>query len=214
MIKLFDAKKLTYKKDDLIICDPPYNIGYKYKGDYIDKMSLESYQDLFIPMQGQRVVIIHYMESVINDIIPILGNPEKIVCWSYPSNMGNRSWRSIVWFNCKPDFSKVRVPYKNPTDKRIKELVKRTGGRALPDHWDINLVKNVSKEKIKEYTNQIPQEVISRIIKTTSKETDTIVDPFCGTGTTPFIANKLGYNFRAYDINELAIELTNKRLLV
>lgn len=90
--------------------------------------------------------------------------------------------------------------------------MKRTGGRKCPDHWEVNLVKNVSREKIKEYTNQIPEEIVRRIILTTAKEEDTIIDPFCGTGTTAAVAQRLGYKYEAYDINPLAIELTLRRL--
>ncbi len=212
MIQLKDARTLTYLDNDLIICDPPYNVGYKYNGSFKDSQTQQEYQELFKPMQGHRVVIIHYIEHIIRDIVPILGVPDKVVSWVYNSNLKNRSWRVVAWWNCKPDFTKVRVPYQDMKDKRVVELYKRTGGRALPDWWDINLVKNVSKEKIKGYTNQIPQEVISRIIKITAKEDDTIVDPFSGTGTTPFVAQQLGYEFRAYDINPLAIELSNERI--
>jgi len=88
----------------------------------------------------------------------------------------------------------------------------RTGGRRCPDHWEVNLVKNVSREKVKEYTNQIPEEIIRRIILTTAQKEDRIIDPFCGTGTTPAVAQKLGYEYEAYDINSLAIELTVRRL--
>ena len=207
-----NAKDLKYHNDHLIITDPPYNIGYKYEGDYIDKQSLDDYQALFEPMKGHRVVMIHYLDCLISDIIPILGIPNKITVWSYPSNMGNKCYRVIAWFNCAPTLSKVRVPYKNPKDKRIIELVKRTGGRSLTDHWHINLVKNVSSEKIKGYTNQIPKEIIKNIIKTTAKEGDIIIDPFSGTGTTPCVAKELSFDFEWYDINQTAIELTLNRL--
>lgn len=211
-VLLQNADSLKYEADDIVIIDPPYNIGYKYNGEFIDNQTLESYRSLFEPMKGHRVVLIHYAEKIISDIVPILGNPERCVSWTYPSNTGSRQWRMICWFNCTPNWANYKLPYKNPNDKRIKELVKRTGGRRCPDHWEVNLVKNVSKEKIKEYTNQIPEEIIKRIIKTTAQEGDTIVDPFCGTGTTPYVAKKLGYSYRAYDINPLAIEITEQRL--
>tara|TARA_R100001443_G_scaffold113982_1_gene129367 strand:+ start:35 stop:703 length:669 start_codon:yes stop_codon:yes gene_type:complete len=208
----FNAAQLSYSPNDLIITDPPYNIGYKYNGTFRDNLKLAEYQKLFIPMKGQRVVMIHYIENIISDIVPILGAPQRVISWTYPSNTASRCWRAIAWFNCKPDFSKIRIPYKNMNDKRVQELHKKTGGRALPDNWHINCVKNVSKEKVKEYTNQIPEEIIKRIIITTAKTTDTIIDPFSGTGTTPCVAKTLGYSYRWYDINDLAIELTTKRL--
>ena len=47
---------------------------------------------------------------------------------------------------------------------------------------EINLVKNVSKDK-KLYVNQIPREVLDRIILTTTDKGDVVLDPMCGTGS-------------------------------
>jgi len=211
-VLLRDAATLTYTGEDLIITDPPYNIGYKYNGEFNDSMTPDEYGALFDPMQEHRVVMIHYPKAIYEDIVPWLGLPDELVAWTYPSNTGSKCWRAVAWFNCKPDWNRYRVPYANPKDKRIQELVKKTGGRALSNHWHINLVKNVSREKVKEYTNQIPEEVVRRIISTTAEKGDTIVDPFSGTGTTCAVAQQMGHKFRAYDINPLAIELTERRL--
>ena len=50
-----------------------------------------------------------------------------------------------------PDFKKVKQPYKNLHDKRIKKLIENGSEGARLYDWfdDIELVKNVSKEKIK-----------------------------------------------------------------
>lgn len=212
IIELKSAAELTYSENDLIVTDPPYNIGYKYSGEFIDEMSLDEYQALFESMQGQRVVMIHYAENIMRDIVPVLGVPERCVSWTYPSNAGNRQFRLVCWWGCAPDWKKDYVPYKNPNDKRIKELMKTKPGRSLPDHWEINLVKNVSREKVKGYTNQIPEALIERIIKITARPLDVIVDPFCGTGTTASVAKRMDYSYRTYDINPTAIELATKRI--
>lgn len=211
-VALQSAADCTFTDSDLIVTDPPYNIGYKYSGQFIDNMPLDKYQELFEPMKGHRVVMIHYIENIVRDIVPVLGNPERVAAWTYHSNTGSRSWRAVCWWNCEPDWEKVRVPYRNPEDKRVQELMLRTGGRALPDVWEIEQVKNVSEEKVKEYTNQIPLKVIHQIIETTAQEGDCICDPFCGTGTTLMAAKQLGFNARGSDINELAVKLTNKRI--
>lgn len=207
-----NAANLVYQARDLIVTDPPYNIGYKYNGDYKDRMSDEEYASLFAPMVGHRVVIIHYMENIIRDLVPVMGCPQHVASWTYPSNTGSKCWRAVAWFNCKPDWKKYRVPYANPNDKRVKDLIQRTGGRALGNHWHINVVKNVSREKVKEYTNQIPEQVVRRILSVTATPGDIVVDPFSGTGTTSAVAQQMGFEFRYYDINPLALELTRRRL--
>lgn len=209
LIENTDARLQQYAEGELIVTDPPYNIGYKYEGEFTDR--IDDYATLFQPMRGQRVVMIHYIEHIIADIVPVLGCPEKVVAWTSNANTP-RSWRSVCWWNCLPDMSRVRVPYRNPEDKRIQELTKRTGGRALPDVWHIEQVKNVSAEKVQGYTNQIPREVIYNILKTTATPGDIVVDPFSGTGTTAKVAQELGISFRVSDVNPTARELTRQRL--
>ena len=56
---------------------------------------------------------------------------------------------------------------------------------------DIQLIKNVSKEKVKDFTNQIPIKLLERIILLISNEGDTILDTFGGTGSLYFACKNL-----------------------
>ena len=79
--------------------------------------------------------------------------------------------------------SKVKQPYKNPNDKRIKEYIKRgSKGARIYDWWEIQQVKNVSKEKTT-HPCQMPLEVMKRIIGILPDDC-LIIDPFMGSGTT------------------------------
>jgi len=69
----------------------------------------------------------------------------------------------------------------------------------------------VSKEK-EDYSNQIPEKVISNIIKIVANKDDVIFDPFMGSGTTPAVASKLEYKYIATDISEKAYNITKNRL--
>lgn len=194
----------------LIISDPPYNIGFDYP-EYGDRMNEEEYVQMFGLFANRPCVFIHYPEEMIKYVCRGMGSyPTEIVSWVYPSNL-NRQHRMIAWFNCKPDLSKVKQPYRNPTDKRIMELIMNgSEGTDIYDWWEIDLVKNVSEEK-QPYTNQIPEEVIGRIIKTTAIEGMIIVDTFNGSGTTTAVADKLGYKWIGIDISPKAIEVATKR---
>ena len=108
----------------------------------------------------------------------------------------------ISWWGCKPDFRKVLQPYKNLNDKRIqKRISEGKTGAKLYDWWEVNQVKNVSKEKT-EHPCQIPEEIIKRIIQTTAKDGDIIIDVFGGSGTTSKVANDLGFETISYEIDE------------
>lgn len=172
---------------DYIITDPPYNIDYKYP-DYDDNMNDEDYINLFTNFQGIPSVIIHYPEAICNYICEGIGPVSKMVSWCYNNNGSHKAHRSIAFFNCMPDFNCVKQPYKNPNDKRIKKLIENGSEGARLYDWfsDIQLVKNVSGEKVKGFTNQIPIKLLERIILLISKEGDTICDPFAGTSSLYF----------------------------
>jgi len=194
----------------LVITDPPYNQGYKYN-DYKDRLSEEEYIELLSEIPTP-CVIIHYPEETIN-ILPkaIKGKCEQVVCWVYNSNTGKQS-RLISWWGCKPDFRKVRQPYKNLNDKRIqKRISEGKTGAKLYDWWEINQVKNVSKEKT-EHPCQIPEELIRRIILTTANPNDVIIDVFGGSGTTAKVAKDLGFSSISYEIDSEYCEIIEKRV--
>jgi site-specific DNA-methyltransferase (adenine-specific) len=194
----------------LTITDPPYNQNYHYH-NYKDKLKIDEYIDL-LSMIPKPCVIIHYPEETIN-LLPLAmkSKCEEIVTWVYNSNTGKQS-RLISWWGCKPDFRKVTQPYKNPNDKRIQKLIERgKTGSKIYDWWEINQVKNVSKEKTI-HPCQIPEEVIRRIILTTAKENELIIDPFAGSGTTLKVAKNLGFNYLGFEIDKQYIETIKNRL--
>jgi DNA modification methylase len=193
----------------LVITDPPYNQGYSYN-EYKDTMSEEDYIELLSKIPTP-CVIIHYPEETINLLPKALKvKCEQVVCWVYNSNTGKQS-RLISWWGCKPDFRKVRQPYKNLKDKRIiKRIAEGKTGAKLYDWWNVNQVKNVSKEKT-EHPCQIPEEIINKIIITTANEGDLIIDTFGGSGTTGKVAEDLGFDSIMYDIDSKYCEIMSER---
>ena len=100
---------------DFIITDPPYNINYKYP-DFKDNINEEEYINLLTYLQGYKSVIIHYPEAIVNIVAEALGRVNKIISWCYSNNGSSKAHRSIAFFNCNPDFKKVKQPYKNIND--------------------------------------------------------------------------------------------------
>jgi len=195
----------------LTITDPPYNQGYAYN-EYKDKLNEREYIELLAKIPTP-CVIIHYPEETIN-LLPraITAKCEQVVCWVYNSNTGKQS-RLISWWGCKPDFRKVLQPYKNLNDKRIKKRIEegKTGAK-LYDWWEVNQVKNVSREKTA-HPCQIPEEIIRRIILTTAKENELIIDVFGGSGTTAKVAQDLGFSSLIFETDKKYFEIAKNRLL-
>ena len=191
----------------LTITDPPYNQKYHYN-NYKDALGEQEYIKLLSKIPTP-CVIIHYPEETIN-ILPkaLKVKCEQVVCWVYNSNTGKQS-RLISWWGCKPDLKKVKQPYKNISDKRIKKRLAE--GTKLYDWWNINQVKNTSEEKT-EHPCQIPEEVIGKIIKTTAEKNQTIIDVFAGSGTTSKVAYNLGYDTISYEIDKAYCDIIKKRM--
>jgi site-specific DNA-methyltransferase (adenine-specific) len=79
------------------------------------------------------------------------------------------------------------------------------------DWWDIPYVNSMAKERLG-YPTQKPEKLLERIIKASSKESDTVLDPFCGCGTALVASEKLNRKWIGIDITHLAISLMKWRL--
>ena len=144
------------------------------------------------------------------DLLYIYIYPQRVVSWVYNSNTGKQH-RDIAFFKIKPDFRQVKQPYKNPTDKRIKERMSRgiMGGR-LYDWWEINQVKNVSKKEIN-HPCVMPLEVMKRVVGILPKDI-LVFDPFCGAATTGLACKELGIDFIGTEIEPEYCEIAVRRL--
>jgi DNA modification methylase len=193
----------------IFVSDPPFNIGYHYN-TYKDRMKENEYYDFLKNVFGvNKQVIIHYPEYLYKHSFNIGLFPEKVVSWVYNSNTGKQH-RDIAFFGVKPDFRKVGQPYKNPTDKRIAKRIAEEKKARLYDWWEINQVKNVSKEKT-EHPCQMPYEVMKRIIGILPEDY-TIIDPFMGSGTTALACVEFSRNFIGIEMDEKYFNIANNRI--
>jgi site-specific DNA-methyltransferase (adenine-specific) len=199
----------TIKEDFIIVTDPPFNIGYHYN-EYKDKLSQENYYEMLGEVFSYSpFVVIHYPEEIYKIAFQTGYFPEKVISWVYNSNTAKQH-RDIAFFGIKPDFTKVGQPYKNPTDKRVKKLIEQGKQARLYDWWNINQVKNVSKDKTN-HPCQMPLEVMEKIIGLLPKNI-TIVDPFMGSGTTGLACKKLNRKFIGIEIDETYFNICKDRL--
>lgn len=64
----------------------------------------------------------------------------------------------------------------------------------------------------KPYPTAKPVALMERLIELSTEPGETVLDPFCGSGTTVVAARNTGRNWIAFDIAPSAIEVTTKRL--
>jgi DNA modification methylase len=95
---------------------------------------------------------------------------------------------------------------------RFKRYLDLTKGVALQEIWtDINSISAHAQERLG-YPTQKPEALLERIIKVSSNEGDTVLDAFCGCGTTVAAAQKLKRRWTGIDITYQSISLIMKRL--
>ncbi len=94
----------------------------------------------------------------------------------------------------------------------IKRYLEEARGAALQDVIvDIPPIHNVGSERLG-YPTQKPEALLERLITASSNEGGTVLDPFCGCGTTIAAAQKLNRRWIGIDITSLAISLIRNRL--
>ena len=76
----------------------------------------------------------------------------------------------------------------------------------------IPFVQGTSKERVG-YRTQKPEALLERIVLASSDEGDVVGDFFCGGGTTPAVAQRLGRRFIACDQSRAAVSVTRDRLI-
>jgi DNA modification methylase len=104
------------------------------------------------------------------------------------------------------------VQTKPGTVPQFKRYLDKQRGKPLDDVWvDIPPVNSQANERIG-YPTQKPVALLERIISASSNAGDTVLDPFCGCGTTIEAAQKLGRKWVGIDITHLAIDIIKDRL--
>ncbi len=85
--------------------------------------------------------------------------------------------------------------------------------KALPsDVWYVATINGMSVERLG-YPTQKPEELIEKIVKASSNEGDLVADFFCGSGTIPAVAEKLGRKWIGTDLGKFGIHTSRKRMV-
>jgi DNA modification methylase len=203
------AKISVSEQKFVIVTDPPFNVGYHYN-KYKDNMNDDDYYEMLASVfQYSPFVVIHYPEEIYKIAFQVSEFPDKVVSWVYNSNTPKQH-RDIAFFGVKPDFTQYGQPYKNLKDKRIMQRIAEGKSARLYDWWEINQVKNVSKDKTK-HPCQMPLEVMKRIVAILPTDY-TVIDPFMGSGTTGLACKILNRNFIGIEMDEEYLEIAKQRI--
>ena len=137
--------------------------------------------------------------KIINNITWQKTNPPpNLACKTF-----THSTETILW--ARKDLPKVKYKFNYYLMKELND------NKQMKDVWTTSLTKP-SEKKNGKHPTQKPLEILERIILASTKESQVILDPFCGSGTTGVEAVKLGREFVGIDISQEYLEISKKRL--
>jgi site-specific DNA-methyltransferase (adenine-specific) len=232
-------KKLPDSSVDMIFADPPYFMqtegvllrsnGEKFAGidDDWDKFADYEEYDAFTNAwlkECKRVL-------TPNGSIWVIGAFQNIYRVGYiMQNLGFWILNDVVWSkpNAVPNFGGTRFQNSHETmlwctkDQKskytfnYKTMKEVNGGKQHKSVWDIGIC--IGSERIKgadgkkAHPTQKPEQLLYKVILSSTKPGDVVLDPFFGTGTTGAMAKRLGRNFIGLDNSLEYISVAEKRI--
>lgn len=105
-----------------------------------------------------------------------------------------------------------RIYYTKEGTPCLKQYLDEYPGRPVQNLWaDIFMTK--SGPELLGYPTQKPEELLSRIIKTSTNVGDLVADFFVGSGTTLSVAEKFGRKWIGTDLGKFGIHTSRKRMV-
>jgi len=91
-----------------------------------------------------------------------------------------------------------------------RDYLDKSGGILPRDWWEIPFINRAAKERLG-YPTQKPEALLERIIKASSNKGDTVLDAYCGCGTTIAVAQNLKRKWIGIDITYQSISVILRR---
>ena len=223
---LDELKKISPQSIDLIIADPPYNLGKNY-GNGSDKKEFDDYIDFskkwtleatrILKPTGTLYVFMGF--RFISYIFQILEKENELlfnnwICWHYTQGIGKKKGFSprhddILMFT-KGEKFKFNLDYIRVPQKFYRSINNMRGANP-GDVWEFSHV-HYCNENRQDHPTQKPEGLIERMILASSDEGDTVLDPFSGSGTTLRVSQQLNRSCIGIELNPKYVKLTNERL--
>ena len=204
------------KNIDLTFLDPPFNQGKEYE-NHDDMLPEEEYWDMMRRV-CQHVYdktndggCIYFMQREKNTIhlLNILQETgwtfQNCIIWKKKTSAVPMRYRygkayQVIVFATKGDtpktFNKLRINPETPSNYRFK----RNNGIFVTDVWDdireltsgyFAGAEPLTDHNGRFHKQQTSLEILLRIILSSTKKGDVVLDPFAGTGTTSLVATQL-----------------------
>ena len=192
-------KSIPDKSVDAVITDPPYGIkrdkgfeGFEGFGGFGTPIARKQYHGDWDDKRPDKVYFDEMLRA--SKIAFVFGGN----FFSDFLPVGNH-W--IVWdkLNTMPSFGDCELAWSNVSRNSVKKITRQYNGL-------------LGKEEERQHATQKPVDLMARIINTYTREGDTILDPFMGSGTTGVACVQTGRNFIGIEIDPTYYAIAEKRI--
>jgi DNA modification methylase len=219
-------KTLADETVDLIIADPPYNLGKDY-GDDSDSKDFDCYLDFTREWTTECKRVLKHSGTIyvfmgfrfISYLYRVLEKEQQLlfnswICWHYTQGIGKRKGFSprhddILMFTKTGEFyfdlDAIRIPQK------YYRSINNMRGANPGDVWEFSHV-HYCHENRQDHPTQKPEGLIERMVLASSAEGQLVVDPFSGSGTTLRVCQQLNRKAIGIELNKDYIAQTEARL--
>jgi site-specific DNA-methyltransferase (adenine-specific) len=219
-------KYIPTESVDLIIADPPYNLGKDY-GESSDNFSYDEYlkfsecwlTEAHRALKQTGTIYVFMGVRFISSLHHILERKlgmifNSWICWHYTQGMGKRKGFSprhddILMFTKSDSFTfnldDIRIPQK------FYRSVNNMRGANPGDVWEFSHVHYCNKNR-KPHPTQKPEGLIERMVLASSDKRDLVLDPFAGSGTTLRVCQQLERDCLGYELTSEYVDIIRARL--
>ena len=232
--------KFPEKQFDLMFADPPYNLTKNFGENSFRQTSLDGYETWLDSWFKETIRLLKPTASIYicgdwrsSSAIQRIGlkyfTLRNRITWEREKGRGAlKNWKNAaedIWFfTVSEDFvfnlesvktkRKVLAPYTENGEP--KDWERSDGGNyrltAPSNLWTDLTVPFWSMSENTAHPTQKPEKLLAKIILASTNETDFILDPFLGSGTTAVVAKKLNRDFIGIEADENYCLLAEKRL--
>jgi site-specific DNA-methyltransferase (adenine-specific) len=222
----------------LIIADPPYNLGkdfgigkkYKKVSEWLDwsRCWIPECARILAPDGNLFIYGIHHHSCYIQCHLYEIGMVyRRQIIWYYENGWSKYTngpschYEPILWFAHTNDstYHPIREPYKST--ERLKHKITKNGktwtphpdGRLAGDVWRFpTLAGRRFRDERTDHPTQKPLALTNRIVTHFSNPGDLVLVPFVGSGTECVSAALNGRGYIGAELNPAYIEIAEKRL--
>lgn len=222
-------KSIPNQSVDLILTDPPYNLGAfmhkrgtNIKGMRNNHFAYSGWDDLSFD-DWSSVMRLFLQEC--NRVLKVRGtllmfmSVLKLETIIELATQAGLYYKTVgVWHKTNPMPRNMDLHFINSIEPWLyfisggKTGVFNNQGKAIHDFIETSTI-SYSEHKLGEHPTQKPKKLLQHFIEILSNEEDVILDPFMGSGSTGVVCEQLRRNFIGFELNDHYFTIATHRIM-